>query len=499
MGIAENIKQNLKVKIQNNLDRNYIRKILKIVGRRPVLAAYGATISSRSDKYLNIATIKSVSHAYNPKNIVAYGSLFLPYEMFHALDLVPFLPEVMGGFTGGLGIADRTLKEASSRWYTPDLCTFHRSASGAVELDIFPVPNFLLCSNLACDAAQKTFYMDAKKFGLGDRYYLIDTPYDKDESSIKYLAAQLEAVSTDICRKSGKKIDIGKFKKSINLSNEFRQWAIKASDIRKELLIYPNNFDGLSFILPFHGLAGTKDAVEVYKNMYFELSEFLKKQKSGGFKDTPGRWSGIRRRISGNKGIGGTNSDGAGGRGVADFEGGSVSGSFDSIESSNNIDGGNISIGGTGISGSARIKKILWLHLKPYYNNNLFSLLESNNYKVVFEEISQVYWPELDPEKPFESLAIKMLSHPLNGSVQNRVNAILKMVKDFNVDGVIMFAHWGCRHSNGGARIIKDSLKEVDVPMLLLDGDCLNKNNSSEGQMLTRLQGFMEIVDAKFQ
>ena len=429
MGIAENLKENLKIKIQNNLNRNYIRKILNIIGKKPVLAAYGATFASRSDKYLNIASIKSVRRAYNGKNIVAYGSLFLPYEMFHALGLEPFMPEIMGGLTGSLGLADKTLKTASSKWYTPDLCTFHRSASGAVELDIFPIPNFLICSNLACDAAQKTFYIDAKKYGLEDNFYLIDIPYEKDELSVKYLASQLEEVSADICRKSGKKLDIGKFKKAIMLSNEFRRWALKAWDVRKELLIYPKNFSGMNYILPFHGLAGTKDAVDIFKSIYFELNKLLKKQKNDG----------------------------------------------------------------------PKVKKILWLHLKPYYNNSIFDLLEKNNYMVVFEEISHVYWPELDPEKPFESLAIKLLSNPLNGSVQNRVNAILKMVKDYNVDGVIMFAHWGCRHSNGGARIIKDVLREHDIPMLMLDGDCLNKNNSSEGQILTRLQGFMEIVDARYQ
>ena len=112
MGIAENIKENLKLKIQNNLDRNYIRNILRIIGKRPVLAAYGATFSSRSDKYLNVASIKSVSRAYNPKNTVAYGSLFLPYEMFHALDLAPFLPEVMGGFTGGSGNCRQDIKRS---------------------------------------------------------------------------------------------------------------------------------------------------------------------------------------------------------------------------------------------------------------------------------------------------------------------------------------------------------------------------------------------------
>jgi benzoyl-CoA reductase/2-hydroxyglutaryl-CoA dehydratase subunit BcrC/BadD/HgdB len=90
-----------------------------------------------------------------------------------------------------------------------------------------------------------------------------------------------------------------------------------------------------------------------------------------------------------------------------------------------------------------------------------------------------------------------MLSHPLNGSVENRMTAILEMVSSYKIDGVILFAHWGCRHSNGSARIIKDTLRNNNVSTLILDGDCLNKNNSSEGQILTRIQGFMEIINSK--
>lgn len=442
MGFAENIRETLKTKIQKNLNRDYIEKMLGIVGSWPVLPVYGMTFASKSDKYLNIATIKNIKKAYSKKYPVAYGSIFLPYELLHSLDLVPFLPEVMAGFTAGLGIADKTLKEASARWYTPDLCTFHRSASGAVELNLFPVPQFLICSSLACDAAQKTFYIDAKKYNIEDNFYLIDVPYKKTTDSIKYLASQLEDISASISKKMGKQLDMDKFKNTIRLSNEFRYWAAKVNDIRKELLIYPKNFNGLSFILPFHALAGTKDAVVIYKNIYFELKDFLEMQKGS----------------SGNK-----------------------------------KSGSNIKIK----QDIGKTKRILWLHLKPYYKNNIFEILESNNCRVVFEEISQVYWPELDEEKPFESLALKMLSHPLNGSVENRMAAILEMVRSYRIDGVILFAHWGCRHSNGSARIIKDTLRNNNVSTLILDGDCLNKNNSSEGQILTRIQGFIEIINSK--
>jgi len=142
-------------------------------------------------------------------------------------------------------------------------------------------------------------------------------------------------------------------------------------------------------------------------------------------------------------------------------------------------------------------KKILWLHLKPYYRSEVFDILNKENCIVAFEEINYVYWPRLDPSKPFESLAIKMLSHFLGGKIDNRVNMILKLAGEYNIDGVILFAHWGCRQSNGGARIIKDSLNKLGIPTLVLDGDCVDRNNSSQGQVKTRMQGFLEILNSK--
>ena len=278
---------------------------------------------------------------------------------------------------------------------------------------------------------------------------LVDVPYENNDRSVKYLAQQLKSICNDISTKLKTKPDLDRFRKVINLSNEFRYWALKVNDIRKELLLYPKNYNGLNFILPFHGLAGTADAVKLYKNMYLELERFLDRQKSF---TAPDKQAEVTEKEEGNE------------KDYTDYR---------------------------------NTKRLLWLHLKPYYKNDIFQTLEKNNYRVVFEEINYVYWPELDPDKPFESLAIKLLSHPLNGSINNRVRAISRMARDYSVDGVVLFAHWGCRHSNGGARIIKDRLAKYNIPVLVLDGDCLNRNNSSTGQISTRLQGFMEIMDSK--
>jgi len=425
MGVKEKIKTN----IQRNLDQKYLKRLLGIIAKKPVLYAYGSTFSSIS-KYLNIFSIGSIRDTYNWKKPVGFGSLFLPFELFHATGISPFLPEIIGGFTAGLGIADQTLKKASSSWYSQDLCTFHRSASGAVEMDLFPEPSFIICTNLACDAAQKSFYHYALTYGIEKNYFLLDVPYENNPRSLQYLAGQLKRLAESITGAAGKKIDMDSFARTIKLSNEFRKWALKINDIRKKLLDYPPDFNGLNFRLPFHGLIVTEEAVKLYKNVYQKLNGLLIRQEE------------------------------------------------DPDNNKNSL------------------KRILWMHLKPYYKNEIFEIIDSGNCKVVFEEINNVYWPRLDPEKPFESLALKMLSHPLTGKASDRTAALGRMADIYNIDGAILFTHWGCRQSNGSARIIKDYFKERRVPVLVLDGDCVDKSNSAAGQIKTRLQGYMEILNS---
>jgi benzoyl-CoA reductase/2-hydroxyglutaryl-CoA dehydratase subunit BcrC/BadD/HgdB len=419
-----NLKEKIKNDLRDNLDKKSIRKLLRVIGSWPLLPFYGTMFSSASDKYLNILSIKNIKRAYLGSK-TAYGSLFVPYELFHGLGLQPFLPEVMAGFTAGMGISDKTLKKASSSWYSQDLCTFHRSASGAVDLDLFPRPAYIMCSNIACDAAQKSFYLYAKKFNITDDFYLFDVPYGRDRESLSYLASQLRQTYYKLARKDSDSGGIEALKDSIDLSNEFRSLALKVNDIRKELTEYPPSFNGLNFILPFFSLSGSKEGVFMYRKIYQELLEYKKKRPA------------------------------------------------------------------------KKIKKILWLHLKPYYKNDIFDILHRYGLKVVFEEINHIHWKEMDREKPFESLAEKMTAHFLNGPASNRLEVISGLIRDYRIDGVILFAHWGCRQSNGSIRLIKDEVKKHGVPILVLDGDCVDIRNSSVGQTKTRVEGFAEIVSER--
>lgn len=142
--------------------------------------------------------------------------------------------------------------------------------------------------------------------------------------------------------------------------------------------------------------------------------------------------------------------------------------------------------------------KVLWLELKPYFNNDLLTNLEDKHgVKIVFEEINYVYWDAMDPEKPYESLARKMISNQNNGPLENRLEVLKMLVEKYNVDGVIMFASWGCRRNAAAIPIIKDTLNKEGVPLLTLHGDCIDESSYTEGQFSTRLEGFLEMLKKK--
>jgi len=140
--------------------------------------------------------------------------------------------------------------------------------------------------------------------------------------------------------------------------------------------------------------------------------------------------------------------------------------------------------------------RILWLHqVRPYFPNNLLHHLEQELRVVVaFDEMGYVFWEELDPTDPFRSLARKLMANHCLGPIERRVEAVLRMCREYRVDGAVHFSQWGCRHSTGGIRFLKEALQKEGLPLLSLDGDAADASQFSEGQIRTRLEAFVEVL-----
>ncbi|MFW5787317.1 MAG: 2-hydroxyacyl-CoA dehydratase, partial [Halanaerobiales bacterium] len=139
--------------------------------------------------------------------------------------------------------------------------------------------------------------------------------------------------------------------------------------------------------------------------------------------------------------------------------------------------------------------RLLWLHLKPYYKNNIFSTLNKMGAVTAFEEYNQVYWKPLDPKSPYESLAEKMINHFGWGKSKKQFEKLVAIINDYNIDGVIAFSQWGCRQNNGKMGLFKKLFKKYNIPFLNIEGDLVDSRNYREGQLKVRLQAFLELLE----
>jgi benzoyl-CoA reductase/2-hydroxyglutaryl-CoA dehydratase subunit BcrC/BadD/HgdB len=83
---------------------------------------------------------------------------------------------------------------------------------------------------------------------------------------------------------------------------------------------------------------------------------------------------------------------------------------------------------------------------------------------------------------------------PSNGPIARRLQGILDGVARYGCDGVIHHSHWGCRQSAGAVRVIRDRLRREGIPLLDLDGDCLDPTNVQPGPLRTRMEAFIETL-----
>lgn len=140
--------------------------------------------------------------------------------------------------------------------------------------------------------------------------------------------------------------------------------------------------------------------------------------------------------------------------------------------------------------------RLLWLHhIRPFYRNDIFEILSLKKAAIPFEEANYLYWPPPDPDRPIDSIVDKMLSNVWAGPLERRIMAVEEMIRQYRIDGVIHFSHWGCRHSCGGAAVLGDWLKSRGIPFIVLHGDGADPSNYSPGQSRTRLEAFVEMLE----
>lgn len=140
---------------------------------------------------------------------------------------------------------------------------------------------------------------------------------------------------------------------------------------------------------------------------------------------------------------------------------------------------------------------IYWMHTIPYWSEaTARDFAFSDRAQIVGCDIGQLCEPEFDTEDPYRAMAWRMVHNNLNGGALRRIEAGITHAREVGADGVVWFNHWGCKHTIGASQLAKCKFEEAGLPFLALDGDGLDSAHGGEGQTATRLDAFLEMLEA---
>lgn len=142
--------------------------------------------------------------------------------------------------------------------------------------------------------------------------------------------------------------------------------------------------------------------------------------------------------------------------------------------------------------------RLMWIQNRIQFKNPLEKLLkEEYGANIVVDELNDITWEPIDPDDPYSGLARRIISIPINGEVRGRVAHLKAQATAYKIDGAINPCHWGCRQGTGARGLIADGLKEIGVPVLNLEVDAVDIRNFSEGQLRTRIEAFVEMLESR--
>ena len=142
--------------------------------------------------------------------------------------------------------------------------------------------------------------------------------------------------------------------------------------------------------------------------------------------------------------------------------------------------------------------RLLWLHTIPQWQTPIREKFNfSDRCQILSCDINFESLVDINPDKPYESMANRLVSSAWNGGGENRVAAALSAARAMDADGVVCFCHWGCKQTMGLSAQFKEKLEAAGFPTLILNGDGCDRSNSSDGQIATRLNAFLEMLEGQ--
>lgn len=143
--------------------------------------------------------------------------------------------------------------------------------------------------------------------------------------------------------------------------------------------------------------------------------------------------------------------------------------------------------------------RVFWMHTMPNWQRSMRVAFDGvgASCELVGNDMTLDALPHIDLAHPMRSLAERAVNTHFNGTGARRLENTLEQAQRCGADGVVVFCHWGCKTTLGISQLAKQRFEKAGLPTLVLDGDGCDPRNVADGQMVTRVNAFVEQLAAQ--
>lgn len=218
-----------------------------------------------------------------PEKII-WTNMVMPVEIFYSSGLIPVNMELVAGWTASLQLSKHFISKSEGVGFSSSLCSYHKATMGLILENCLPVPKGIAISSHICDGGPgiANYLRDIYK----TESFILNVPFNTNQINFSYVKKQFEMLIDWVERYTGNKTDMEKLKESMRLTNQARDYWIKAFELRKgDPLFYGHlslrNLFGATFLF------GSQLGVDVARAYYQQLLQ--KSEDNNGHKSTKKR------------------------------------------------------------------------------------------------------------------------------------------------------------------------------------------------------------------
>ena len=216
--------------------------------------------------------------------ILATGNF--PVEFLYAMNVVPWFPENYSALCSARQVAGRYCRIAEENGYSKTLCSYFKCGLGSILEGGGPFggtlrPKMIVTTRFNCIPHIKWWEILARFYEVP--LFVLDGPHvvaeKMEDYHYEYMVSQLEDLIQLIEKTTGKHYDQDRFKETLELANEASRYWRWVLDSRKNIPSPITLSDLATDMFVSVVLLGTQKAVKIYRQLFEEVSEKVKRRQ----------------------------------------------------------------------------------------------------------------------------------------------------------------------------------------------------------------------------